>query len=102
MTLEPYKADRLDALAMRFLDLAATFRQMAQSARAEGLKNVNLHATRPLEHLDRLEHWAGEADAKLQVELIRLRAGRRAEELPGYGRKSRGGLRRTSKKKQDK
>lgn len=102
MTLEPCSADRLDALAMRFLDLAATFRQMAQATRNEVLENVSLHVTRPLEHLGHLEHWARDADAKLQVELIGLRAERQAAELPGYGRKSSGGSRRTSKKKHQK
>ena len=88
MTLEPYDANKLDALAMRFLDLAATFRKMAQASLNEGLENISLHVTRPLEQLGRLEHWAGDADAKLQVELIRLRAGRQAGELTSYGQKT--------------
>ena len=58
MTLEPYDADKLDALAMRFLDLAATFRNMAQATRLERLENVNLHATRPLEGKANASHRA--------------------------------------------
>ena len=88
MTLEPYNANKLDALAMRFLDLASTFRKMAQASRCEGLENINVHVTRPLEQLGRLEHWARDADAKLQVELIGLRAGRQAGELTSYDQKT--------------
>lgn len=102
MTLEPYDADRLDALTMRFLDLAATFRRMAQAIRVEGLECVDLHTTRPLEHLGRLEHWVRDSDAKLQVELFRQRAERQAEELPVYGRKSGSESRNSPRKKRNK
>ena len=99
MTLEPYDASKLDALAMRFLDLAATFRRMAQDIRQEGVENVAMHATRPLDYMSRLDQWARDAEARLQIEMIRSRADRLGKDETTRPRKTRNNARNKSNKK---
>ncbi len=99
MTLEPYDAAKLDAMAMRFLDLASTFRRMAQDVRQEYVDTIDLHVTRPLQYLDRLDRWASDSEAKLQIELIGWRAERRTENVLDSSRGAPKNARNRSQKK---
>jgi hypothetical protein len=81
MTLEPYNPERLDALALRMLDICAKLRGAAQIARDEQLASLSLHDRKALEWLARLEEWAiaAESDARKQAQIER--GARRAERL---------------------
>jgi hypothetical protein len=65
MTLERYDPDRLDALALRTLDLCARLRHLARTSREEQLTAVELHDRKALEWLEKLEEWAIGAEAEL-------------------------------------
>ena len=78
MTLDPYNADRLDALALRVLDLCSQLREMARRARAEELTEVPLHDKKALEWLSRLEEWSHKSAADFELALMKNRGARRA------------------------
>jgi hypothetical protein len=65
MTLEAYDSDRLDALALRVLDLCGRLRQMAREFRSQDLPNVALHDRKALEWIDKLEEWMAGAEAEV-------------------------------------
>jgi hypothetical protein len=79
MTLEPYDADRLDQTALRILDVAASFRQMAAALRREPDIEFSMHDKKAAEWLAHLERWAAESQAKLEVAQIKRRGAARAE-----------------------
>ena len=81
MTLQPYRPDRLDALALRVLDLAAQLRRIAQSAREQELGEVGLHDGKALEWLDKLEKWGIGAEAELHKQAALAKGARRAKQV---------------------
>ena len=82
MTLLPFKPEDLDALALRFLDLAAVARGMANSSRENDLEGFTLHVNKVNEWLGHLESWALEGQGKLDTALLKQRGTRRAQSLP--------------------
>lgn len=81
MTLVPYDPDRLDALALRFFDLAAIVRKMANMSRDAGVAAPTLHDKKALEHLGKLEDWAHKSHVALEVQQRRLQGARRAQAI---------------------
>ena len=81
MTLVPFPPESLDDLALRFLDLAATARQMAAASREYELVDFALHANKVHEWLGKMESWAHDASARLETAIIRQRGARRAQAL---------------------
>jgi len=81
MTLEAYSPERLDALALRVLDLCVHLRSAARTCREEHLPAVELHDRKALEWLEKLEQWALSTDAELHRRVQLARAARRAEEI---------------------
>lgn len=77
MTLEIYTPDQLDHLSLRVLDLAAIFRSMSQQARDLDIDGIELHDKKATIWLANIEHWAIEADGKLQALAIKQRGARR-------------------------
>jgi hypothetical protein len=102
MTLLPFKPEDLDALALRFLDLAALARGMANSSRENELDGFTLHVNKVNEWLGHLEGWAIEGQAKLDTALIRQKGKRRAEALPYPASESRAEKRPAGRKKTSK
>jgi hypothetical protein len=82
MTLLPFTPEDLDALALRFLDLAALARSMANDSRENELREFSLHVNKVNEWLGHLEGWAHESKAKLDTALIRHKGQKRAQALP--------------------
>ncbi len=85
MTLEAYNPDRLDALALRLLDLCGRVRAMARDAREEDLDQLDLHDRKALEWLENFEGWLHRAEGELGRSLHRNR-GRRAARQAQAGR----------------
>jgi hypothetical protein len=65
MTLEPYDSTRLDALALRLLDLCGRVRSMSHATRDTQLPTVELHDRKALEWIEKLEEWMVAAEAQL-------------------------------------
>src|SRR6185437_17041256 len=99
MTLLPFKPEDLDILALRFLDLAAMARGMANSSRENEVEGFTLHVNKVNAWLAHLEGWAIEGQAKLDTALIRQKGKRRAESLPYPVNDSRGEKRSAARKK---
>lgn len=100
MTLVPYPPERLDALALELLDVAATLRNMAENSRAAGHRGLRLNGRKASLWLRSLELWAAHGAARLEAELLRARGARRAAELlpgavPARPEKTRGKKKRT-------
>jgi hypothetical protein len=87
MTLEPYTPDRLDALALRALDLCARVRNLALTSRSEHLPRVELHDRKALEWLEKLEQWAIVAEAELHKQVLLGKANRAADRVNKDSRK---------------
>jgi hypothetical protein len=81
MTLIPYQAEQFDRLALRFLDLAATFRYIAQRSRDDGIENVAVHDKKANEWLAKLELWAEEARQRFELVAMRNLGAKKAREL---------------------
>ncbi|MEX2188565.1 MAG: hypothetical protein WD875_17285 [Pirellulales bacterium] len=81
MTLIPYQSDQFDRLALRFLDLAATFREIAQRSRDDGIEQVAVHDKKANEWLNKLEFWAEEARQRFELAAMRNLGARKAKEL---------------------
>ncbi|MEZ6068724.1 MAG: hypothetical protein R3C10_00350 [Pirellulales bacterium] len=79
MTLISYDADRLDALALRILDVAAVLRRMSAHSRDHQIGQFKMHDKKALEWLSQLEEWAQRGAGELEVEIVRQKAQRRAE-----------------------
>lgn len=80
MTLIPYKAEKLDELALRVLDLAASLREMATKCRDNDVPAAELHDRKALEWLGRLEEWVQKSSAELDVRIIGHRGAKRARQ----------------------
>jgi hypothetical protein len=65
MTLEPYDSTRLDALALRLLDLCGRVRSISNATRNAQLSAVELHDRKALEWIEKLEEWMVAAEAQL-------------------------------------
>lgn len=87
MTLEAYDSDRLDALALRTLDLCARLRNLARTSREEQLPAVELHDRKALEWLEKLEEWAIGAEAELHRRVQLGRGARHAAQVVRSRRK---------------
>jgi hypothetical protein len=81
MTLIPYQSDQFDRLALRFLDLAAVFRQIAQRSREDGIEQVAVHDKKANEWLAKLEFWAEEARQRFELASMRNLGAKKAKEL---------------------
>ena len=79
MTLIPFPPERLDALALRLLDLAATVRSMANKSRESELKGFELHGQKIDEWLAHLDDWTHDGAARIETALIRQRGAKRAQ-----------------------
>jgi hypothetical protein len=79
MTLELYDADRLDQTALRILDIAAAFRQMADALRRSPEIELAMHDKKAAEWLAHLERWAAESHARLEMALVKRRGAKSAE-----------------------
>jgi hypothetical protein len=86
MTLEPYRPDRLDALALRVLDLAAQVRRMAQVVRENELAAVELHDRKALEWIEKLEKWGVGAEADLHRQALLAKSARKARQVQDRSR----------------
>ena len=80
MTLRPYDPEKLDALALRLLDLASVFRSMANRSRHEDLGECSLHEKKALEWLANLENWTDKVLQDFELSVIRNRGAKRARE----------------------
>jgi hypothetical protein len=81
MTLIPYQSDQFDRLALRFLDLAAIFRQIAQRSREDGIEQIAVHDKKANEWLNKLEFWAEEARQRSELAAMRNLGAKKAKEL---------------------
>jgi hypothetical protein len=77
MTLQTYDPQKLDQLALRLLDLAATVRQMANHSREYGIADLVLHDKKALEWCLKLEQWARKTRADLEVRVLQEKAEQR-------------------------
>ena len=89
MTLANYTAGQLDELALRLLDIAAIFREMAVQSRQQEIEPLPLHDRKAQEWCDRLEHWAHRARAEMDVKMRMVRATRRAHSIESQAIESR-------------
>jgi hypothetical protein len=89
MTLIPFTPDRLDALALRLLDLSATFRDMANQCRDEKLAQFKLHDKKAGEWLAKLERWTDESVRRFDLAVMRNRGARLAKQLSSGRRDNR-------------
>jgi hypothetical protein len=80
MTLEPYDSDRLDALALRLLDLCGRVRAMACESREEQLQRLDLHDRKALEWLEKFEEWLHTAEGALKRSVRKSRGDRLARQ----------------------
>jgi hypothetical protein len=81
MTLIPYQSDQFDRLALRFLDLAAVFRQIAQRSREDGIEQVAVHDKKANEWLANLEFWAEEARQRFELAAMRNLGAKKAKAM---------------------
>jgi hypothetical protein len=80
MTRNPYDPPKLDQVALRLLDLAATIRQMALRAREFPVQGFALHDKKASEWVAKLERWAQKSAAELEMRILEARAQQRALE----------------------
>lgn len=81
MTLIPYQADQFDRLALRFLDLAAVFREIARRTRDERIEQVAVHDKKANEWIAKLEFWAEEARQRFELAAMCNLGAKKAKEL---------------------
>ncbi len=81
MTLIPFEPQEIDNIALRVLDLASAVRKMAEKARQNNIRQINLHANKIQEWLGKMEEWAHDAGARVDAEISKLDATRRAQQL---------------------
>ena len=82
MTLQPYGPENLDRFALRFLDLAATLRSMANACREQEVEGFALHDKKASEWCANLERWMHKVQAELEMQIIDTRTAKRARETP--------------------
>lgn len=80
MTREAYEPERLDALALRLLDLCGQVRRLAVAARTAEIPAVELHDRKALEWIEKLEQWAVGAESDLDRQVKRAAAANRARQ----------------------
>lgn len=78
MTLEAYDPLKLDALALRVLDVACNLREIAALSNEHDLTGLQLHDKKALEMLTKLDEWSHEALVRCQTAALKQRATRRA------------------------
>ncbi len=78
MTLRRYEPKKLDQLSLRFLDLAAALREMANLCRENEIEELALHDKKAKEMCEKLEDWVHKARADLGLKINQARARRRA------------------------
>jgi hypothetical protein len=81
MTLIPYDSARFDALALRFLDLASTCRQIANRGREHAIDQTPVHDKKANEWLEKLELWTEEARQRCEIAAMKSLGAKRAKEL---------------------
>jgi hypothetical protein len=81
MTLIPYQSDQFDRLALRFLDLASVFREIAQRSREDGIEQVAVHDKKANEWLANLELWAEEARQRFELSAMRNLGAKKAKAI---------------------
>lgn len=81
MTLIPYDSAKFDDLALRFLDLAATCRQIAKRSREIGIEQTQVHDKKASEWLEKLELWTEEARQRCEMAVVKAQGARRAKEI---------------------
>lgn len=79
MTLQPYTPERLDVFALRMLDMAALFRDLAQNAREHGIQSLTLHDRKALDWCGKLESWAQKCRGEMEIQIHGAKASRRAK-----------------------
>lgn len=82
MTLVPFTPDKLDALALRLLDISNVLRRMSNASRDHSVTGFELHSQKPDEWLGHLEDWVLEAEGKLATAINKQRGDRRALSSP--------------------
>lgn len=80
MTLQAYSPPKIEELALRLLDLAATLRGLAQDCRAEGLEQVELHDKKALEWIEKLEEWTLRTRSEKHLKMLKIRGSRLAQQ----------------------
>ena len=81
MTLKPYDADELDQLALRILDISHEIRRIALAKRDAPELKLAMHEKKALEWIARLEQWAADARARLEMATVRHRGARLASRI---------------------
>ena len=81
MTLKPYDPEMLDQFALRFLDLAASLREMAQISRKSQIEDFALHDKKARQWYTGLERWVRKSQAELEMKILDARASQRARSL---------------------
>lgn len=74
MTINSYTPEQLDSLSMRFFDLAAYLRQIAQQARSQELRNIPIHDRKALQWCENLEIWVKKTDLYFRISLQEQKA----------------------------
>ncbi len=80
MTLEPYDAQRIDALTLRALDVCVRLRKLSQVVREEDLAPIALHDRKALEWLEKLEDWLLRCEGEVHRLATKARGRRLARE----------------------
>ncbi len=86
------------ALALRLLDVAALVREMANSSRENHIESLPLHSNKAQEWMGRLEEWAHDGAARLELQVMRERGARRSQ-LAVASLSNAGARRRTKPKR---
>ncbi|MGE0607536.1 MAG: hypothetical protein AB7O62_10610 [Pirellulales bacterium] len=89
MTLQTYSVERMDELAMRMFDVAATLRQTALLCRENDMEGFPLHDKKALEWIAQLEQWAHEGVGKVQASVVSQKAVQRALQAASGGKKKK-------------
>jgi len=78
MTLQPYRPDQLDQIALQLLDLAGVVREMAVKCRDHEVNQVDLHTKKADEWIGRLNEWAAKSVRDLELRILRDQGTRQA------------------------
>jgi hypothetical protein len=80
MTRQAYDPDRLDALALRMLDVCARVRQLAGNCRDGELADVPLHDRKAIEWIENLEDWLARCEGDVRRAVLKARGDRQARQ----------------------
>ncbi len=78
MTLQPYGAEKLDQLALQWLDLAAMARSMASTCQENQIDDLVLHDKKANEWLQNLKRWTLRAQVELEIRIADAKADQNA------------------------